>query len=80
MSTTPVNNMKYRFLGNTGLLVSRFSYGCFMLMERALSFEQAYAVMERAYQHGVNFFDNADMYAGGRSEEILGQVVKAGIE
>ncbi|TMW59108.1 hypothetical protein Poli38472_007253 [Pythium oligandrum] len=76
----PVNNMKYRLLGNTGLLVSRFSYGCFMMMERALTFDQSLAVLERAYQHGVNFFDNAEAYAGGHSEVILGQVVNAGIE
>ncbi|TMW59096.1 hypothetical protein Poli38472_007241 [Pythium oligandrum] len=78
--TEPVNNMKYRFLGDTGLLVSRFSYGCFMSKERSLTFEQSLAVIERAYKHGVNFFDTAEVYAEGHSEEILGQVVNAGIE
>ncbi|TMW59092.1 hypothetical protein Poli38472_007237 [Pythium oligandrum] len=76
----PVNNMKYRFLGDTGLLVSRFSYGCFMFKDRALTFEQSLAVLERAYKYGINFFDTAEVYAEGQSEEVLGQVVQAGIE
>ncbi|TMW59095.1 hypothetical protein Poli38472_007240 [Pythium oligandrum] len=75
-----VNNMKYRFLGDTGLLVSCFSYGWFMTKERALTFDQAYAVATQAYKYGVNFFDTAEIYADGTSEESLGQVVKAGIE
>ncbi|TMW59100.1 hypothetical protein Poli38472_007245 [Pythium oligandrum] len=78
--TNPATAMKYHFLGNTGLLVSQFSYGCFMVKERALTFEQALAVSETAFKLGVNFFDNAEMYAGGHSEEILGQVIKAGVE
>ncbi|TMW59104.1 hypothetical protein Poli38472_007249 [Pythium oligandrum] len=79
-TTEPANNMKYRFLGDTGLLVSRFSYGWFMSKERALTFEQALAVMERAFKYGVNFFDTAEFYAEGTSEESLGQVIKAGVE
>ncbi|TMW59098.1 hypothetical protein Poli38472_007243 [Pythium oligandrum] len=79
-TTEPVNNMKYRLLGDTGLLVSRFSYGWFMIKDRALSFDQAYDVATRAYKHGVNFFDTAELYAEGESEKSLGQVVKAGIE
>ncbi|TMW66595.1 hypothetical protein Poli38472_014571 [Pythium oligandrum] len=79
-TATPANNMTYRFLGNTGLLVSRFSYGWFMFLERALAFDQAFAIMERAFQLGVNFIDTAETYGEGHSEEILGQVVRAGIE
>ncbi|TMW59090.1 hypothetical protein Poli38472_007235 [Pythium oligandrum] len=78
--STPVNDMKYRFLGNTGLLVSRFSYGWFMIKERAPTVEQAYAIMERAFQYGVNFVDTAECYVDGESEVVLGQVVNKGIE
>ncbi|TMW59093.1 hypothetical protein Poli38472_007238 [Pythium oligandrum] len=77
---TPSNSMKYRFLGDSGLLVSRLSYGCFMIKERSLTFEESLEVLERAYQHGINFFDNAEVYVAGESEVVLGQVVKAGIE
>ncbi|TMW65518.1 hypothetical protein Poli38472_008160 [Pythium oligandrum] len=72
--------MQYRFLGNSGLLVSQFSYGCFMTMERQLDFEQSLTILERAFQLGVNFFDNAEIYANGTSEQVLGRVIKAGIE
>ncbi|TMW59086.1 hypothetical protein Poli38472_007231 [Pythium oligandrum] len=72
--------MKYRLLGNSGLLVSRFAFGWFMIKERAPTVEQAYAIMERAFQYGVNFVDTAECYVDGESEVVLGQVVDKGIE
>jgi aryl-alcohol dehydrogenase-like predicted oxidoreductase len=72
--------MKYRFLGNTGLLVSRLSFGTMVAIETQNEFETAYAIMERAFQRGVNFFDSAEIYNQGRSEEALGRIVSTGIE
>jgi aryl-alcohol dehydrogenase-like predicted oxidoreductase len=76
----PAHNMKYRFLGNSGLLVSRLSFGSWVTFDTQLDFEKAYSIMEHAYKQGVNFFDNAEVYANGQSELIMGKVIKAGIE
>lgn len=76
----PTHKMKYRFLGNSGLLVSTLSFGSWVTFDAQLDFEKAYSIMEHAYKHGINFFDNAEAYAGGKSEEIMGKVVKAGVE
>ncbi|KAK1947956.1 putative voltage-gated potassium channel subunit beta [Phytophthora citrophthora] len=75
-----VMTMKYRFLGNTGLLVSTLSFGSFVTFNTQLDFEKSYAVMERAFKRGVNFFDTAEAYAGGRSEELMGKIIATGIE
>ncbi|KAE9014768.1 putative voltage-gated potassium channel subunit beta [Phytophthora rubi] len=80
MSTTASHNMKYRFLGNSGLLVSRLSFGSWVTFDQQLDFEKAYSIMEHAYKQGINFFDNAEVYENGRSELVMGKVVKAGIE
>ncbi|KAG2522455.1 hypothetical protein BBO99_00006070 [Phytophthora kernoviae] len=72
--------MKYRFLGNTGLLVSKLSFGSFVTFNTQLDFEKSYAVMERAFKRGVNFFDTAEAYAGGQSETLMGQIIARGIE
>ncbi|KAE9036679.1 putative voltage-gated potassium channel subunit beta [Phytophthora rubi] len=72
--------MKYRFLGNTGLLVSQMSFGSFVTFNTQLDFEKSYAVMERAFKRGVNFFDTAEAYAGGQSEEFMGKIIATGVE
>lgn len=72
--------MKYRFLGNTGLLVSKLSFGSFVTFNAQLDFEKSYAVMERAFERGVNFFDTAEAYAGGQSEEFMGKIIATGID
>ncbi|RLN46016.1 hypothetical protein BBJ28_00026872, partial [Nothophytophthora sp. Chile5] len=72
--------VKYRFLGNTGLLVSKLSYGSFVTFNTQLDFEKAYAVMEHAFKRGVNFFDTAEGYAGGQSEVLMGKSIQTGIE
>ena len=76
----PEHNMKYRYLGNSGLLVSRLSFGSWVTFNKQLDFEKAYSIMEHAYKQGINFFDNAETYANGESETIMGKVVKAGVE
>ncbi|POM72851.1 Voltage-gated potassium channel subunit beta, partial [Phytophthora palmivora] len=51
-----------------------------LTFDTQLDFEKAYSIMEHAYKNGVNFFDNAEVYANGQSELIMGKVVKTGIE
>jgi voltage-dependent potassium channel beta subunit len=77
MAATPHNNMKYRFLGDTGLLVSVFGFGCFMQSDADV--DGAYDLMVRGFQQGVNFFDTAETYGAGASERGVGQVIKRGI-
>ena len=69
-------DMEYTRLGDTGLEVSRLCLGCmnfgsgapWMIDDR----EQSEAVIERAIEHGINFFDTANVYSRGESERILG--------
>ncbi len=75
--------MKYTTLGGTGLKVSRLCLGCMSFggpdakgFEWTLGFEDARKVIERAVDLGINFFDTADVYSSGRSEEILGRVLE----
>ncbi|CAH0477166.1 unnamed protein product [Peronospora belbahrii] len=80
MTTTPEHKMKYRFLGNSGLLVSRLSFGSWVTFDTQLDAGKAYSIMEHAYNQGINFFDNAEVYANGQSELLMGKVIKTGIE
>ena len=69
-------------LGRTGLQVSRICFGCMsfgkVTDERpwVLGLEEAKPMFERAWEAGINFFDTANVYAAGSSEEITGQVIK----
>jgi len=72
--------MKYSFLGDTGLLVSKLSFGSWVTFNNTLDFDKAYEIMEHAYKAGINFFDNAEAYANGKSEIVMGKVIAAGIE
>jgi aryl-alcohol dehydrogenase-like predicted oxidoreductase len=66
--------MEYRFLGNTGVLVSKL---CFGVMSFGGDADEATseALFNRAREAGINFFDCANTYGGGRSEEILGRLM-----
>jgi voltage-dependent potassium channel beta subunit len=68
--------MEYRHLGRTGLRVSELSYGTWVTFSNQLNAEEARACLAAAYEGGVNFFDCAEVYAGGRAEEILGEALK----
>jgi len=68
--------MEYRHLGRTGLRVSELSYGTWVTFSNQLDAEKARACLAAAYDGGVNFFDCAEVYAGGRAEEILGEALK----
>jgi aryl-alcohol dehydrogenase-like predicted oxidoreductase len=55
--------MKYRRLGGSGLLVSELSFGSWVTFSNQLDAEKVYELMKTAYEHGVNFFDNAEVVA-----------------
>ena len=68
--------MDYRFLGKTGLQVSALSFGSWVTFHNQVGIEAAVDCMTAAYDAGVNFFDNAEVYAGGKSEEVMGAALK----
>jgi voltage-dependent potassium channel beta subunit len=68
--------MEYRFLGKSGLKVSALSYGAWVTFQDQLDVDLAHDCMKAAFDAGVNFFDNAEVYAGGMAETIMGQVIR----
>lgn len=66
--------MEYRFLGNTGVLVSKLCFGVMSFGGDADEPTSA-ALFHRSREAGINFFDCANTYGGGRSEEILGKLI-----
>lgn len=68
--------MEYRRLGSSGLLVSALSYGAWVTFSSQVSEDVAYELMTTAYDAGVNFFDNAEAYAGGDAEIMMGAVLR----
>jgi voltage-dependent potassium channel beta subunit len=67
--------MEYRRLGRTGLKVSVLSFGSWVTFDAQMKDDVAMECMQTAYDAGCNFFDNAEAYAGGESEAIMGRVV-----
>ncbi|MEL7832640.1 aldo/keto reductase [Fodinibius sp. Rm-B-1B1-1] len=71
--------MEYRFLGRSGLKVSALSFGSWVTFGDQIDEQIAYESMKKAYDAGVNFFDNAEAYADGQSEIMMGNIIqKAG--
>jgi voltage-dependent potassium channel beta subunit len=68
--------MEYRHLGKTGLQVSALSYGSWVTFHTQVGIDAAVESMAIAYGAGVNFFDNAEVYAEGKSEEVMGAALK----
>jgi voltage-dependent potassium channel beta subunit len=69
--------MEYRRLGKSGLQVSALSLGSWLTFGQQISDETADELMGIAYDAGVNFFDNAEGYAEGKSEEVMGKILKS---
>jgi voltage-dependent potassium channel beta subunit len=67
--------MSYRRLGRSGLKVSAISLGSWVTFGNQMDEDKAFASMSAAREAGVNFFDNAEVYAGGESERIMGRVL-----
>ncbi len=68
--------MRYRYIGKSGLQISELSFGSWVTFHTQAAEKQAIEMMAAAYEAGVNFFDNAEVYAGGKSEEVMGQALK----
>ncbi len=68
--------MQYRRLGRSGLRVSTLSLGSWVTYHNQVDAGAAVEMMAAAFDAGVNFFDNAEVYAGGRSEEVMGAALK----
>jgi voltage-dependent potassium channel beta subunit len=70
-----MTQMQYRRLGNSGLKVSLLSFGSWVTFDTQMGDDVARECMQTAYEAGCNFFDNAEAYAGGRSEAQMGRVI-----
>lgn len=68
--------MRYRRLGRSGLKVSELSLGSWLTFGKLITEDTAEALMKCAYDHGVNFFDNAEIYSRGESERVMGRILK----
>ncbi len=68
--------MEYRNLGKSGLQVSVLSLGSWLTFGNQISDATAERLMDLAYDKGVNFFDNAEGYAKGKSEIVMGKILK----
>ena len=68
--------MEYRHLGASGLQLSALSFGAWVTFGQQIGEDVAYECMKSAYDAGVNFFDNAEVYAGGEAERVMGRVFK----
>jgi len=68
--------MEYRHLGRAGIRVSELAYGSWVTFSNQVDVKSAVECMSAAYEAGVNFFDNAEVYAGGKSEEVMGAALK----
>ena len=69
-------DMQYKNLGKTGLKVSQLSYGAWVSFGNQVDVKEAKVLLQCCRDHGVNFFDNAEVYASGRAEEIMGQAFR----
>jgi voltage-dependent potassium channel beta subunit len=68
--------MHYRRLGRSGLKVSEISLGSWVTFGTQVDEKKAVSLLQAAYEHGINYFDNADIYADGKAEIIMGQAIK----
>lgn len=66
--------MKYFCLPHTDLKVSRIALGCMRIADKSI--EEVESLVKTAIDQGINFFDHADIYGGGKSEEVFGEVLK----
>ncbi|MCC6181292.1 MAG: aldo/keto reductase [Bacteroidia bacterium] len=68
--------MEYRRLGKSGLQVSALSLGSWLTFGKQIDDKLSDELMSTAYEHGINFFDNAEIYAAGESERVMGKILK----
>ncbi len=68
--------MNYRRLGRSGLKVSEICLGAWINFGERLADDVTFSVLNAAVEEGINFFDTADIYAGGKAEEVMGRWMK----
>ena len=68
--------MQYRKLGKAGIKLSEISFGSWITFGKDLDFKQVRECMHTAYDHGINFFDNAEGYGHGEAEVLMGKVLQ----
>ena len=68
--------MEYRRLGKSGLQISALSYGAWVTFSKQVDVSEAADIMKIAYDAGVNFFDNAEVYEHGEAEIVMGKALK----
>ena len=66
--------MEYLTLPQTDLKVSKIALGCMRIADKSI--EEVEELVKTALESGINFFDHADIYGGGKSEELFGEVLK----
>lgn len=69
--------MEYRRLGKSGLQISALSFGTWVTFGKQIDDNTADSLLSTAYEAGVNFFDNAEIYARGKSETVMGKILKS---
>lgn len=68
--------MQYRKLGNTGIQISALSFGSWLTFGKQIEDNISERLMSTAYDAGINFFDNAEIYARGQSEIVMGKALQ----
>jgi voltage-dependent potassium channel beta subunit len=68
--------MRHRRLGKSGLKVSELSFGSWVTFHKQIDLATSMALMRQAHEAGVNFFDNAESYASGESERLMGEALR----
>jgi len=68
--------MQYRRLGQSGLKVSALSFGSWVTFHKQIDLAASMTLMRQAYEAGINFFDNAEAYASGESERLMGEALR----
>jgi aryl-alcohol dehydrogenase-like predicted oxidoreductase len=68
--------MLYRRLGPSGLQISALSFGAWVTFGRQIGDPVARDLMHASYDAGINFFDNAETYADGQAERVMGEILK----
>jgi voltage-dependent potassium channel beta subunit len=68
--------MQYRRMGNTGLQLSVLSFGSWVTFAKQIDDDVSDRLMSLAYDSGINFFDNAEIYSRGESEKMMGRILK----
>ena len=72
----PNESMEYRRLGNSGVKVSALGFGSWVSFDNQMGTDMALECMQAAHDAGCNFFDNAEAYAAGKSEKIMGEALR----